>query len=430
MFRRFLHEAQSSRKPGNPDYRPPAWAFVQSLVVLALLILGVVEGHPDVASAQPKGPCDAVSSFAGNVRDAGPALQACLDATPPGGTVAIPPGHYLIATPIRILRPVKLQTRGRSNIAPPCSANEARCALLHLAIAPSSQVGDAIMPFDIISDAVRLDSLVFQGTRLSDPKLSAKRCASDKERPMGGGLRISGDNVSITRSVFRDMACYTALEYGSGTGTVIRNNSFNGNGTHNANLRWADGLTIHNAKRFQVSGNRFHDNTDVQLIFGSCVGCMVANNQFSHSDAEEGGSFAEIMLQAWPKATSGDFTGTRVRRNVIDCGPRHRCGFGIMIGSAPWYEAPTFGGAVTDNRVRGAMLALNVDKLTGPMVIERNDLNSSSGTYPSMCGPRSIQGITTNISPASREFLPRPRSKNVSSTHHCIFNYKISSVRQ
>lgn len=283
------------------------------------------------------------------------------------------------------------------------------------------------MPFDIMSNAVRLDSLVFQGTRLSDPGLSEKRCASDKERPLAGGLRINGDNVSITRSVFRDMACYTALEYGSGTGAVITSNAFTGNGTHTANLRWADGLTIHNAKRFQVSGNRFHDNTDIHLIFGSCIGCSVTDNQFSHSGTEEGGSFAEIMLQAWPKATSGDFTGTQVTRNMIDCGPQHRCGFGIMIGSTPWYEAPTFGGAVTDNKVRGAMLALNVDKLTGPMVIERNDLNSSTGIYPTMCGPRSIQGITTNISPASRAFLPRPKSAKISSTHHCILNYKIAS---
>lgn len=427
MLSRFLHEAQSSRKPGTSDYRRPARAFFLSLTALVLVMLVMIDGYRDVANAESIGACDALSSLAGDVRNAGPALQACLDATQPGGTVAIPPGRYLIATPIRILRPVVLRTQGLDAAAPPCFANEARCALFHLAIVPAL-AGDAIMPVDIVSNAVRLDGLVFQGTRLSDPGLSKKRCASDKERPMAGGLRINGDNVLITRSVFRDMACYTAVEYGSGTGSVIRNNAFTGNGAHNVNLRWADGLTIHNARRFQVTDNRFRDNTDVQLIFGSCVDCTVTNNHFSHSGTEEGGSFAEIMLQAWPKTTSGDFTGAKVARNMIDCGPQYRCGFGIMIGSAPWYEAPAFGGAVTDNKVRGAMLALNVDKLTGPMVIERNDLNSSTGSYPTMCGPRSIQGVTTNISPASLIFLSRPKSKRVSSTHHCILNYKVVSV--
>jgi len=242
---------------------------------------------------------------------------------------------------------------------------------------------------------------------------------------MAGGLRINGSNNSITRSVFRDMGCYSALEYGSGKNVIIKDNLFSSNGTHNIQSRWADGLTIHSGDEFQVTDNRFHDNTDVQLIFGSCINCTVKNNRFSHSGRADGGSFAELMLQAWPKATSGDFTGTRVTGNRIDCGSRQRCGFGIMIGSAPWYDAPAFGGAVTYNVVRNAMLALNVDKLTGPMVIERNDLNSSSGTFPTMCGPRSLQGIVANISPASRAFLPRFPSKDVSSTHHCIFNFKL-----
>lgn len=100
------------------------------------------------------------------------------------------------------------------------------------------------------------------------------------------------------------------------------------------------------------------------------------------------------MLQGWPKATSCDYTDTRVTGNRIDCGAERRCGFGIMIGSTPWYDAPAFGGSVTGNVVRGALLALNVDKLTRSMVIERNNLNSSSGTYPTMCGPRSLQGVS------------------------------------
>lgn len=279
------------------------------------------------------------------------------------------------------------------------------------------------MPFDIDSDAVQLDHLVFQGTRLSDPDLSAKRCAVEKDRSIAGGLRVRGNALVINRSVFRDMACYTAFEYGDGVSTVFTDNDFTGNGIHKRPLHWADGLTIHHGKNLRVSGNRFRDNTDVQLIFGECIDCTVADNRFSHSAAAGGGSFADLMLQAWPKVTSGDFTGTKVIHNTIDCGSQHRCGFGIMIGSAPWYDAPAFGGSVTDNTVRGAMLAINVDRLTGPMMIQQNQVTASPGTYSSNCGLHRVTKAI-NISPESRRFFTMPMASEVS-YRGCILNHVI-----
>jgi hypothetical protein len=407
-----------------------AWPIAKVLFLILLVsttgwlwLAGVGAADDHVPATAPS--CAAVATLAGDRQDAGPALQACLDATPAHGTVVLPAGRYRIATPVHIRRAVTLTTRGLARTAPSCFANEQRCALLHLAISPAATTG-GIMPLEVTSDAVRLDHLVFQGTRLSDPAGSAKRCAVEVLRPMAGGVRIAGNAVVVTRSVFRDMGCYTALEYGTGVGAVITDNAFVGNGTHNVLLGWADGLTIHTARKFRVSGNRFHDNTDVQLIFGSCVDCTVTQNVFTHGGTAAGGSFAELMLHAWPKATSGDYTGTQVTRNRIDCGTKRRCGFGIMIGSAPWYAAPAFGGAVTDNRVRGAMLALNVDTLTGPMVIARNDLSVSTGTYPGMCGPQRIGGVAINIAPAARAFLSPPASGRTSSTHHCILNYSLA----
>lgn len=369
-------------------------------------------------------PCDAMPGLADGRNDAGPALQACLDATPEHGSVALPAGKYRIATPVRIRRAVTLTTRGLAPDAPSCFADERRCALLHLAITTAATTG-AVMPIDITSNTVRLHHLVFEGTRRSDPTSSARRCTSDALRPMTGGVRISGNDVVVTRSVFRDMACYTALEYGTGADVTIADNAFVGNGTHNVLLGWADGLTIHSAQRFRVVGNRFHDNTDVQLIFGSCVDCTVSDNVFTHGGTVVGGSFAELMLHAWPKATSGDYTGTQVTRNRIDCGTQHRCGFGIMIGSSPWYDAPTFGGSVTHNRVRGAMLALNVDYLTGPMAIGQNDLASNTGIFPSQCGPQLLTGVSTNVAPAARKFLTTPAAKGMTFRHLCILNYSI-----
>ncbi len=393
------------------------------MVLLAILLTSAcTEGAP--AKSHSKGPCTSVFAFADSERDAGPALRACLDATSADGIVTLPPGRYLVETPIRIVRAVTLRTSNTDTAAPPCFKDEKRCASLHLAIRRDGGAG-AVMPFDIDSNNVHLDRLIIEGTKISDPSLTIERCASDKNKPMAGGLRINGSKNSINRSLFRNIGCYTAVEYGEGTNVIVKDNLFTNNGIHNIQSHWADGLTIHSGNGFEVTGNHFHDNTDVQLIFGSCINCIVKSNRFSHSDKADGGSFAELMLHAWPKATSGDFTGTHVTGNDIDCGSRQRCGFGIMIGSAPWYDAPVFGGFVTHNRVRNAMLALNIDKLTGPMFIENNDLNSSTGTYPSMCGPVEINDVATNISPLSQLFGPRSKSDRSSNKHYCILNFDL-----
>ena len=421
-----LHQPRSSRKSGGSSGigRYQARLLAGLAVLLGVVAATLGADRTLAAGAAVAAPCRALTLAANRTTDAGAALQACLDATPAGGRIELAPGHYRLATPVRLDHPLTLTTRGSTPDAPACSTNERRCALLHLAIAAAPPSAGAVMPFEVASDRARIDRLVFVGTRRSDPALSARRCALDTERPMGGGLRVNGNAITITRSVFRDMACYSALEYGRGAGAVIRDNDFTTNGTHTAELRWADGLTIHDVTGFRVTDNRFRDNTDVQLILGGCVGCTITNNRFAHGGTAAGGSFAELMLQAWPNATSGDFTGTRTAGNRIDCGARRRCGFGLMIGSAPWYAAPAFGGTVTRNRVRGAMLALNVDSLTGAMTIADNDLATASGTWPSACGPQRTAPAAANVSPASRGFLaPATIPAGATARRYCILNH-------
>jgi len=215
------------------------------------------------------------------------------------------------------------------------------------------------------------------------------------------------------------------LELGAGSG-VIADNIFAHNGTHNVNMMWADGLTIHDAKALRVTGNLFLDNTDVQLILGGCADCTVSDNRFRHSAAEAGGSFADLMIQAWPGgATSGRYDGSTFSNNDVDCGAAHRCGFGIMIGGLPWYQAPTSGGTVKDNRVRNAMLGINIDGLSGPMAIGANHVAPAPGRYPASCGVRSTTfGI--NIAPSSRRFVTNAELANITSADsyaNCVLNY-------
>jgi hypothetical protein len=66
-----------------------------------------------------------------------------------------------------------------------------------------------------------------------------------------------------------------------------------------------------------------------------------------------------------------------------------------------------------------------VDALTGPMVIARNDLAVSTGTYPGMCGPQRIAGVAINIAPAARPYLPRPLPAGTSAAQYCILNYNL-----
>jgi hypothetical protein len=181
---------------------------------------------------------------------------------------------------------------------------------------------------------------------------------------------------------------------------------------------WADGVTIHDTSGAHVEGNHFRDNTDVQLVFGGCRGCTVKGNIFRHSAAFAHASFAELMLHSWPN-TSGDFTGSITSQNNIDCNKARRCGYGIMIGGEPWYPARTFGGAVSNNRIANALLAMNVDQLTGPMTIIGNVITRSGGDANSDCG-RKIWPAA-NISPSSLKLVQTDINDFASmSTAKCI----------
>ena len=370
------------------------------------------------------GICTALRPLADGSKDAAPALQHCLDSASPGSTVQIPAGSYLLLSPIIVRRPLALTTAGLPSGAPACRRVDPRCATL-LPTMSATASAQAPMPIDFQADNLAIDHIIFAGSRTRAPKLAATLCLSTTARGLAGGLRLNGQNVHVTRSVFRDFACYSAFEMGAGSG-VITDNLFANNGTHNVNMMWSDGLTIHDGKHLRVSNNLFVDNTDVQLIFGGCTDCSVTGNRFRHSIGEAGGSFAELMIHAWPAgATSGRYDGTVVSNNDIDCGPRHRCGFGIMIGARPWYQAPTSGGTLTGNHVRNAMLGINVDGLSGPVQIGSNQVVSAPGSYRASCGAKSVTaGI--NLAPSSRGFVSNAQvaqSASAESYADCLLNY-------
>ncbi len=370
--------------------------------------------------ATPAVACESIAQVATTSGDAAPALQDCIDRTPPGGTLALKAGVYRLRQPIRIDRPLTIRTAGTDDRSPGCGrTGTGPCATLLLD--PARAVAGGGMPLLAAGNDVRLSHLVIRG--VGNASVPRARCANPAERPSGGGIRVSGQGFALRASLIRDFTCYTAVEIVAGAfSPAIVGSVIGPNGDHRPGEIWADGVTIHDSRSAIVRDNLFVDNTDVQLILGGCRDCRIESNRFRHSGGVAGGSFAELMLHSWPN-TSGDFTGTIVRGNDIDCGPARRCGFGLMIGAAPWYDGRMTGGSIIGNRVRNALVGLNVDGLTGPVEIRGTSVAVSGGRSRSDCGTR--EWPSANVAPGSRHLVrgdPSDQVEGSVSTRRCLLN--------
>jgi hypothetical protein len=385
-----------------------ATSFLWSAALTLLFALSFAISIPGAAANAALAGCPALNALANQSTDAGPVLQKCLDQIPAGYTLAVAPGSYQLATPIRVSHSLTIQTAGLPGGKPCWQPDDRRCAhfvanIQATAVGPAWQHG---MPIEITGDNVTFDHLLISGVRGRNPANDRALCLAPKLKSMGGGLRVSGDHFELLNSALTTFTCYTAMEVTSKGAVAVKDDFVAANGNHLVHGMWSDGVTIHDAVGATVEDNIFVDNTDVQLIFGGCRNCLVSRNRFRHSKNPAGGAFAELMLQAWPRQTSGRYDGTVVSDNDIDCGPSKLCGFGLMIGGAPWYSVPTAGGTVTHNTVRNAMLGLNVDNLTGPMTITDNQVVNSGGRFEGTCGTRNLPAV--NIAPPSRRFIGAP----------------------
>lgn len=347
--------------------------------------------------AAPSQGCEELTRLSDGRSDASAAFIDCLKQAPAHGRVELRPGVYRLQQPVLINRPVTIVTRGTTANSPACTQGGTECATLLLD--PRRFPEPGTMAFEVTSNAVNLDRLNIRGVQPTGRLREA--CGRPHQRPASGGMRVHGvSQFQLTRSVLRDFTCYTALEMTAGArDVIIRSNIFGPNGDHRPGEAWADGLTIHDAANAVVQDNFFFDNTDVQLILGGCQDCRIERNRFNHSGKFAGAAFAELMLHGWPN-TSGDFAGTLVSGNIIDCGAQRRCGFGIMIGSAPWYPGRTSGGTVADNTVNNALIGINIDALTAPMDIRGNQVRGSGGRHRSDCGVRDWPAV--NVGPESK----------------------------
>jgi hypothetical protein len=324
----------------------------------------------------------------------GAGLQHCLDQLPDGAQLSLAPGRYVLTQALELHRPVTLTTRG----APDCA--QGGCAVLALRLPPS---GNPFLRAVTVSGAGSvLAHLTIEGGK-ADPARDDTRTCAGPGRPSMGGLAITAPSVTVRDSVITQVACYSAVVADAGArGLRFERNLVLSNGTHDRPAMWADGLTVIDGVDDAIRGNVFRDNTDVQLVLGGCRNCTVADNTLDETAAPGAGAFAGLLVHAWP-ATSGDYTGTIITGNHIDCGPARRCGFGIGVGGRAWYQSPTSGGRIVGNSVTRAEIGINVDDATGPVAMADNTVTVSGGPVRSRCGLWLAGPV--NISAASRRYV-------------------------
>ena len=324
----------------------------------------------------------------------GATLQYCLDQLPDGGRIALAPGRYVVAQPLLLRRRVTLATIG----APDCTAGG--CAVLVLRLREPGRHGERAIT--VAGAGSVLDHLAIEGGK-SDPSRDDGTSCAGAGRPSMGGIAVTAPGVAIRDSVITQVACYTAVQADAGvSGFRFERNLVQGNGTHDHRAMWADGLTVIDGADDVIRGNTFRDNTDVQLVLGGCRDCSIADNRIENSGEPAGASFAGLLVHAWPQ-TSGDYRGTIITGNTIDCGPARLCGFGLGVGGRAWYVSPTSGGLIAGNSVSRAQVGINVDDATGPVAMERNTVALSGGPVRSRCGLGFAGPV--NISARSRPFV-------------------------
>ncbi len=326
-------------------------------------------------------------------------IQACIDAADNYGIVELAPGVHPISQALHINKPLRIVTQGLNVNSTACGLNtESHCAIL-MAVPAVAGLSRAFLKIE--SDQVELNHIVIDGNknqRLSSPERAA--CASGNSA-LGMNIHAASNSLTLVGMTSASALCGSGAEI-IGTNLNIINSYFVGNGFHNVNNLWSDGLTILNTSKTNVSNNVFLDNTDVDLIFGACVNCNISNNTIKHSAGFASSSFAAMMFQAWPGGP-GSYSGSVIQENNIDCGS-FRCGYGILIGSLPRYQAPSMGGLYINNKIQGAQVGLLINDATNaasPVLLGPNSVTGSgnSNSFLSSSGMRS--GIAMGISNSS-----------------------------
>ena len=371
------------------------WAILEEGVVWLLPETSPLHGIEVRAANQAIEICAGVTADIGGVTSASAQLQQCIDATASGGTLEIPAGIYRMTGAVVLSRPIVLRTRGTSGASTGCLRPGApACAVLMAAT--DLDVDNGFFQIADTASPVTVQHLVLDGNRLARLGSNAAAvCASGNNR-RGFNAIARGDGHGFSYNASVRALCGTGMEWRGHNATLV-GNLFEGNGDHDTQMMWSDGLTIHEANNSTVSNNLMRDNTDVDLILGGGSHTGVTGNRIEHVNEA---AFAGLMLDNFNGGTSGDFVGADVSGNTVACGAQ-LCDFGINLGPHAWYlSANTLGGAVHGNSVTNGKIGLNIDgagTVAHPVVVYQNSLTGSPGSASFNCGSRATSNY--NIGP-------------------------------
>ncbi|NCN42021.1 DUF4214 domain-containing protein [bacterium] len=359
-----------------------------------------------------KSDCSELNGKSGVRSDQSGTIQSCINRSV-GSTLELPPGIYFVNGPIYINSNSAIITKGKSIDSDSCSANDSSC--FQIRALPTAAVSGRSGLMRIEGSQIVISHIIVDGNRSERLNSAAARECQAGENFKGFTSTALVDGFLFKNNVLKNALCGTALELHSGTVNAhfLKNKILDG-GDNLVHMHWADGLTIHDAVNSTFSENTFVDNTDVQLVFGGCQGCVIASNTFSHTTSPNKSAFAELMIHAWPGG-SGDFTNSTAFNNSIDCGLGKRCGFGIIVGGDNWYPGTkAFGINIQNNSIKNAMIGLSVDDATGGVHIVGNNFDEGTDGEFQCHQNKSIKKRTSvyNISPGSMKYLtPESRAE-------------------
>ncbi len=362
--------------------------------------------------------CTELSAYANGNRDVSKIFQNCLDRNV-GNTLLIPPGIYRLDRRVMIRGPISIKSSVGNSMDHfyQCGINDSQCA--HFISSNDSDYSTTSDPFSrrgaihVSGTNVVMESMIIDGQR--DLRIGLNAINECHKGNNSAGILITSevDNFIVRGMTVKNAVCGSSFiwQESSTLGPVRKNGIFEGNifyqnGQHDDLLGWSDGLTTADVQDLQVINNLFQDNTDIQIIFGGCRNCRITHNKFVHSGNIKYASFGEILIQNWPGGTSGNYTGTVVENNSIDC--MYKCSMGIGLGANSWYPSSlsnSYGVQVINNNITRAPIALNVDVITGSTVLKDNIIDEVSTGTMSVCNGNPIQMAAINIANSSYNLL-------------------------
>jgi hypothetical protein len=282
---------------------------------------------PAYGAAAPTAPVDVGTGDRGFTGDQA-ALQAALDAAPPGGTVSLAPRAVVrISSPLVIPRGVTLTTTGD-----PAVTHYASMGRLVRGGAPPNETESSVV--DLGPDAT-LGHVWVSGGRswLGQPVRAAVT------------VRLRGDGGTVESSKIADPLGGSGLfvsssRYGGDcTKATVRGNLITGYASDHRGGGWADGISVACA-RTSVTDNAIVDATDVGIVLyrvdGGTQASVVEHNRIVAAGRS---AFAALAVDPLMHGDGAKFSfrGATVRDNELWTGSRTHFDIGLAVGTHAWF---------------------------------------------------------------------------------------------